>query len=63
MKIMVGYDGSPVAWDALDLARKNAKALDARIHVATSLMSGGEDDRKKIRKAEKNLEYAQKYRG
>lgn len=60
MKIMVGYDGSPVAWDALDLARKNAKAFDAQIHVVTILIGSDWDDKKKIEKAEENLGYAQK---
>ena len=59
MKIMVGYDGTQNAWDALDLAQKNAKAFDAQIHVVTSLVGGTEDDKKKIEKAEENLEYAQ----
>ncbi len=59
MKIMVGYDGTTEAWDALDLAQKNAKAFDAQIHVVTSLVGGAEDDKKKIVKAEENLEYAQ----
>ena len=32
MKIMVCMDGSNVAKDALDLAKKRAKALDAEIY-------------------------------
>jgi len=59
MKIMVGYDGSPEAWDALELAKKNAKAFDGHIYVVTSMKGGDEDDKKKIDKAKESLEYAQ----
>ena len=58
MKIMVGYDGSNAAWDALILAQKHARAFDAKIHIATSLFGGDQVDGKKVKEAEKSLEYA-----
>ena len=37
MKILVGYDGSKEAEDALKLAQKHAKAFSADIYIVTSL--------------------------
>jgi len=37
MKILVGYDGSKAAKDALRLAKQRAKALDAKVDVVTSM--------------------------
>ena len=59
MKIMVGYDGSRVAGDALTLARNHAKAFEAKVCVVTSFVKGTEDNLQEIREAEKGLEYAQ----
>ena len=35
MKILVGYDGSKVAEDALKLAQKHARVFKADIHLLT----------------------------
>jgi len=57
MKIMVGYDGSKVAKDALELAKKHAKAFDAKVHVLTSLAQSSDLQLEDIQRAEHELEY------
>jgi nucleotide-binding universal stress UspA family protein len=59
MRILVGYDGSKVASDAIKLARKHAMAFAAKIELVASMDSGTKNNVQKIRAAEKNLEYAQ----
>ena len=59
MKILVGYDGSNVAFHALKLARKHAKAFDAKIDVVTSFEKGDENNFQDIKNAERKLAYAQ----
>lgn len=58
MKILVGYDGSNSAKDALNLAKSHAKALGASVEVVTSMQKGTESERKDIEQAERGLEYA-----
>ena len=58
MKILVGYDGSNSAKDALSLAKSHAKAFGAAIEVVTSMQKGTESDREEIEQAERGLEYA-----
>ncbi len=58
MKIMVCFDGSNVAKDALDLAKKRAKALSAKIELVTSMVGGPEVPKDEFDKAEKNLKKA-----
>jgi nucleotide-binding universal stress UspA family protein len=58
MNILVGYDGSKVAADALKLAREQAKAFDAKVFVVTSMVGGPEVLREDFEKAEKELEFA-----
>lgn len=58
MKIMVCFDGSNVAKDALDLAKKRAKALGAKIQLVTSMAGGPEVPKDEFDKAEKNLKKA-----
>lgn len=58
MKIMVCFDGSNVAKDALDLAKKRAKALGAKIDLVTSMVGGPEVPKDEFDKAEKNLKKA-----
>jgi nucleotide-binding universal stress UspA family protein len=61
MNIIVGYDGNRSAKEALNLAKKHAKAFDAKVFVVTSLVGGTEnqeDQLKDIKKAERDLEYA-----
>jgi nucleotide-binding universal stress UspA family protein len=58
MKIMVCFDGSNVAKDALDLAKKRAKALNAEIYLLTSMLGGSEVPINEFEKAEKRLKKA-----
>ena len=58
MKIMVCFDGSNVAKDALDLAKKRAKALDAEMYLLTSMVGGPEVPIDEFEKAEKRLKKA-----
>ena len=59
MKILVGYDGSNCAKEALDLAKFHAKAFAASESVVTSKVKGTEDHQEQIRQAENGLAYAQ----
>jgi len=59
MKILVGYDGSNAAKEAMDLARKSAQAFQATVSVVTSMVKGTEENQKEIEQAERGLEYAQ----
>lgn len=53
---MVGYDQSNVAKEALELARKHAKAFDAKVYVVRSLAQSREMKLEDIQKAEQELE-------
>jgi nucleotide-binding universal stress UspA family protein len=55
MKILVGYDGSNVAKEALRLAKTHAKAFGAEVLVVTSKEQSRELVHRKIEEAEKNL--------
>ncbi len=59
MEIMVGYDDSKVAKDALELAMQHAQAFDAKVHIVTSMVGGADVPRKKFERVEKKLEYAE----
>ncbi|MDP3286400.1 MAG: universal stress protein [Desulfobacterales bacterium] len=61
MKILVGYNGSGVAGDALALAVKYAKAFNAEVDVITSLEEGTENEIQDISGAEKGLEHAKSF--
>jgi len=56
MKILVGYDGSNVAKEALRLAKNRAKAFGAKVVVVTSMERSRELVYPKIEEAEKKLE-------
>jgi nucleotide-binding universal stress UspA family protein len=58
MKILVGYDGTTSAKEALNLAKSHAKAFDASVEVVTSMQKGTESERKDIEQAERGLAYA-----
>lgn len=58
MKILVGYDGTNSAKEALNLAKSQAKAFSASVEVVTSMQKGTESERKEIERAERGLEYA-----
>jgi nucleotide-binding universal stress UspA family protein len=55
MKILVGYDGSRAAWDALATGQTFARAFGAKLHIATSMIGGAEEDRATVERAEKKL--------
>ncbi len=58
MKILVGYDGSNSAKDALNLARKHAKQFNATICIITSMQHGTENQVADIEAANNGLEWA-----
>jgi nucleotide-binding universal stress UspA family protein len=60
MKIVVGYDGSNAANEALNVAKKHARAFDGRIYLITSLVGGTEESAEEIIKARNQLENAVK---
>jgi len=58
MKILVGYDGSNSAKEALKLARQHASAFKASVDVVTSMEQGTEGEQQAIEDAERGLEWA-----
>jgi nucleotide-binding universal stress UspA family protein len=56
MNIMVGYDRSNVAKEALVLVKKHAKAFDAKVYLITALAQGPDLQLEDIQKAEHELE-------
>lgn len=56
MNIMVGYDRSNVAKEALVLVKKHAKAFDAKVYLLTALTQGPDLQLEDIQKAEHELE-------
>jgi nucleotide-binding universal stress UspA family protein len=58
MKILVGYDGTNSAKEALSLAKTHAKLFGASVDVVTSMQKGTEQQRDEIEQAERGLEYA-----
>jgi nucleotide-binding universal stress UspA family protein len=58
MKILVGYDGTNSAKDALNLAKSHAKAFGASVEVVMSMQKGTESEIKEIEQAERGLKYA-----
>lgn len=58
MKILVGYDGTNSAKEALNLAKTHAQAFGATVDVVTSMQKGTEHQREDIEQAERGLEYA-----
>lgn len=61
MRVLVGYDGTDAAKNALELARRYAKELGARIVVCTSLVGDSQEQIEGIEKAEHDLAYAQAF--
>ena len=61
MKILVGYKGTNVGKDLMDIAVKHAKAFDGEILIVTSLVGGDQSELKQIEEAEKNLANAKAY--
>lgn len=60
MEILVGYDGSNSAKDALALARKHATAFDAKVTVISSLTGGSVTHAVEVEHATEDLEFAKK---
>lgn len=58
MKILVGYDGSTSAKEALKLARKHALAFKGSVIIVTSMEKGTEAQQRQIEEAERGLEWA-----
>jgi len=56
MKILVGYDASRVAEEALKLAREHARVFKADIHLLTSLQQSPELQKEDIEEAESRLD-------
>ena len=59
MKILVGYEKSAVAEEALALAKKHAKAFDAKVYLLTSLTRSHELQLEDIQKSEHELKKIQ----
>jgi nucleotide-binding universal stress UspA family protein len=58
MKILVGYDGSNAAKDALKLAITHATAFNAKVLIVSSRISGEMEEVDDVKTAEKKLEWA-----
>ncbi|MCK5165325.1 MAG: universal stress protein [Desulfobacula sp.] len=61
MKILVGYKGTNVGKDLMDIAVEHAKAFDGEILITTSMIGGDKTENTEVVDAEKNLEQAQAY--
>ncbi len=60
MKILVGYDGSNVAKEALMVALKHARTFaGSEVYVVTSMAGGPEVSRQEFERAEGELRYTQ----
>lgn len=57
MKIMVCYDNSIAAQEALKLSIKHAKCFNAKVYLVTSMIGGNRDNLDDSKKAENGLEY------
>ena len=60
MEILVGFDGSNSAKDALALAKKHAAAFDATVIIVSSLTGGSVTHAVEVEHATENLETAKK---
>ena len=58
MKILVGYDGSTAAKEALKLARRHAQTFKGSVDIVTSMEKGTEEQQREIEEAERGLEWA-----
>jgi nucleotide-binding universal stress UspA family protein len=58
VNILVAYDGSKAADNALKLAGRYAGAFGAKVHIVTSMKGGHEVPRDDFEKAEKKLSHA-----
>jgi len=60
MKILVGYDYSTVTQEVLALAKKQAKAFNAEVHLLRSLSQDPKLQRDTVQHAEENLEHVKR---
>ena len=60
MKILVGYDGSKVAEDAVKLAQQHGHAFKAEVYIMTSLEQSPTLKKEDIDRAENRLENLQR---
>ena len=60
MKILVGYDYSTVTQEVLALAKQQAKAFNAEVHLLRSLNKDPEVQRDTVEQAEKNLDHVRR---
>ena len=60
MKILVGYDYSTVTQDVLALAKQQAQAFKAEVHLLRSLEQNPELKRDTIQQAEQNLDHVKR---
>ena len=61
MKILVGYSGTNVGKDLLELAAEHARAFAGEIVLLTSMPGGDKTTREQVIEAEKNLDNAKKF--
>jgi nucleotide-binding universal stress UspA family protein len=57
MKILVGYDGTNAAKEAIALAEQHARVFGATVILASSMVGGAEVPRKDFETAENSLEH------
>ena len=60
MKILVGYDYSTVTQEVLALAKQQARAFNAEVHLLRSLEQNPELQRDTIQQAEQNLDHVRR---
>jgi nucleotide-binding universal stress UspA family protein len=60
MKILVGYRGTNVGKDLLDLAIQHAKAFGGEVQLITSLPGGDKTTKEQVVEAEEQLDAAKK---
>ncbi len=61
MKILVGYDGSNQAKNALNVAKKHAKAFDATVFVVCSMKKQSQTPQSEIEQSQESLEYTRQF--
>ncbi|WP_163338835.1 universal stress protein [Desulfopila sp. IMCC35008] len=61
MKILVGYRGTNVGQDLLELARKHAMAFEGEVIIVTSLIGGDKTTNEQVIEAEDLLDEAKTY--
>ncbi len=61
MKILVGYDGSNQAKEALNVAMKHAKAFNAAVYVVCSMKKESQTIQGEIEQAQESLEYTRQF--